>query len=266
MHKENKEFKQKMLNKLTDSDERLAFSKVLDQVFLTQKNHIVTFSGFLDTRKQVLFYNIIKDNFDINIRLFGGLENTERKKFGFYLDYLNLEDQDFPISAVEINFNSKFCKVNHREILGAILGLGIDRIKMGDIIIFNERAIIFIDSDIADFICFNLKKVSNIKTNANIISTDNIFIPLEEFIEKSINVTSLRLDNIISKSFNLSRSKAVDLIKGKKVFINWKSISNINYNVNIQDVITLRGFGRITIQNIQSLKLDKFIVNLKKTL
>ena len=70
-------------------------------------------------------------------------------------------------------------------------------------------------------------------------------------------MTSLRLDNIISKSFNLSRSKAVDLIKGKKVFINWKSISNINYNVNIQDVITLRGFGRITIQNIQSLKLDK---------
>ncbi len=259
--------KQDILKSILNKDDKILYSKILEQLMFCQKKYEKTFSEFLPPLKANEILTIIKKlNTFEKIEIFGGYEDAERVMLGFCPEYLEIEKSDFPISIIEIEYNEKYSKeLSHRDFLGSLIGLGIDRSKIGDIILNENKAICFVQKDIASYIEFNLQKVGSTKIKIKYSSLEKYPIPKQNFEEKNIIISSLRLDSILAHSFNLARGKTSDLIKGEKAFLNWALETSPSKIIKENDIITLRGFGRIKILNILGkTKKDRIILNIIK--
>lgn len=260
----NKFNKISILNTFNRPDEKLLFSKVLDQAFLCTRDYTNKFTEFLNISICENFKKIIKDNYDINITLFGGVEGCERVKIGFSPEYYELSEKDFLIETLEIKLPKIYKNLTHRDFLGSIMGLGVERGQIGDILIFDTRAIIFASKDISEYICSNLKLVGKVGVETSIKQIDDLYMPLINYKDVKITVNSLRLCSIISASYNISRSKASDLVKSKKVFINWVQAFSTSTAIKDKDTITVRGYGRIYINKLLGkTSKDRFIINIQ---
>lgn len=258
--------KQNILKNVSKPDEKLIFSKVFDRAYYCIKNFQPTFTEFLDPYKISSLLEFFGDKYDFNIRVFGGKDNCERKKMGFFPRFMEDTDMVFPISVVEVTYNLKFSgKLTHRDFLGSVIGLGIVRGKIGDILIDEDKAFVFVDDDIADFISSNLCRVGKTKVEARTISSEEINVT-ENFGEiKNITSSSLRIDGILSGVFNLSRGKVSDLIKAKKAFLNQNLCESVSKQISEGDVLTLRGFGRVeVVQFAGKTRKDKFLISIRK--
>lgn len=254
-----------LLRKLIKPEEKLLFSKALNQVFICEEKCFKTFSDFLDPIKAELFYKIISENSDIIISSFGGAEGCERKLLGFSPPWEELSEDDFPIDEIEILFSKTGGKgLSHKDLLGAILGLGIDRARIGDIFIFEKRAVAFANKSVSDFIVMGLKSVGKVSVEASIVKDEFFIPPLLEYKETELNVASLRLDAVISAGFSLSRSMSLKLIQGDKAQINWINIANPSAAVKKGDSITLRGHGRLIITDIEERRKEGFKLKLRR--
>lgn len=258
--------KQKILNSISNKEDKILFSKIIDQINICEKNYENTFTEFLPIIKYLEFKSILKENIEQNMYIFGGFEEAERIIIGFFPEYTQPENILFPLSILEITYNEKYSKIlTHREFLGSILGLGIDRGKVGDIIINNNKAICFLYNDIISYVNINLERVSSTKVKTKILKLEDCDILKPKLEEKSIIISSIRLDAVLSSAFNIARGKISDYIKGEKVFINFSIQTNGAKNVKENDIITLRGVGRIKVLNIVGkTKKDRIILNIAK--
>lgn len=237
--------RQKLLKKFSNSEEKFIFAKVVDQMEICLKRHTCTFTDFLDAAKEMQYSQMLSHEENVGLCSFGGFEGAERKIIAFYPDYMDREDLDFPISAVSIKPLDKFSQPpSHREYLGSILGTGIERTKVGDILIFKEYAIVFVSEGIADYICNNLQRVSRTKVENKIIALQEVQIPKKDVKQMPYTVASLRIDALISTAFHISRTKASDYIKAEKVSLNWVLVKSNSLEVKEGDIMTLRGHGR----------------------
>lgn len=258
--------KQELLKHVKKPEEKLWFAKALEQAYYCMKNYEPCFTDFSDPLKIGELINLIGKKHEFAAMAFGGFEGSERLMAGFFPDFCEPSEDSFPIKAVEIKYNEKFSKkLAHRDFLGSILGLGLSRDKIGDILIFEGFAIAMVSDDIADYICHNLEKVSHTAVDARIVDAKEIEFLKPKADEKTIIVSSLRLDSVLSGAFNLSRGKIADYIAAEKAFVNWRSESSASKNVSAGDVITLRGVGRIKINEISGkTKKDRIVVNILK--
>lgn len=197
---------------------------------------------------------------------FGGYEGAERCMFGYFDGEVIMES--FPIEAVEISYNTKFSRdLTHRDFLGSILSLGINRSKIGDILIYYGKAVVFAHKKMVPYILENLMTVASASVETRRIELSDIDIPLKLEVTDTINVPSLRLDAIVSTALNIPRGKAAGLIDSGKVFINWKEASGASKQIAPGDVITVRGSGRIKVTGISGkTKKDRFIIEIQKNI
>lgn len=258
--------KQNILKNVSKPDEKLTFSKAFDRAYYCIKNYEPAFTDFLDPYKIASILSLIGNKYDFNIRVFGGTDGCERQKIGFFPEFISEDDYVFPISAIEITYNIKFSRsLTHRDFLGSLIGLGIVREKIGDIITDDEKVFVFVDEDIAEFININLEKVGRTKVNTRIIPVDSIMINDNLAEIRNIVVVSLRIDAVLSKVFNMPRGKVSELIKSEKAFLNWNLCDSVSKTVSEGDIITLRGFGRVKIiELIGKTKKDRFIISLQQ--
>jgi RNA-binding protein YlmH len=244
--------KQALLKSITQPEERLLFSKALDRLSLCSEHGETAFTDFLDPMRTAGFMELLKraDARDVIIQPYGGAEGCERKMLGFTPDYAELNTDDFPIDAVTVNFNAKFSRApGHRDYLGSILGLGIDRGKVGDIALGEDSAMVFIHSDISDYVCVNLEKVGNTKVKAEKLGSSGAAIN-QNGSQMSFTLPSLRLDALVGAAFHLSRSKASELIAAERVFVNWLPTADTSKQVKQDDVVTARGLGRVKLVEV----------------
>ena len=135
----------------SDEEERLAFSRALDLAKKASRYYEAEFTDFLDMEKVSAFTEKLSYIDGINIDVFGGVEDTERRIIGFFPDFEDADRSKFPIKPILIKHSPKFSKSpGHRDYLGALIGLGIDRRKMGDIFVLEGCALAFVSSDIAE--------------------------------------------------------------------------------------------------------------------
>lgn len=237
-------------------DENLiTIKKIVDKMEVSIKNHEVLSTDFLNPFEVSLAESIL-NRFDINYLVDGGFENAERKIIYIYPTYLEHIEKN-KISYISIEKNDD---IKHNDVLGSILNLGIDRSKIGDII-FNDAIYIFVKNEQYDFIKYNLKKIKNINVNfINNVFTDS----QKEYVKRNIIVSSLRLDNIICNTLNISRSKAALLIKSGKVSVNFKMENKVSSQISPKDELSVRGFGRLIFDNIEkTTKKGNFVVTMK---
>ena len=228
---------------ILEKEEALLIKRFKELENRSYNRGVYEYSDFLNMHEQDLLLKNIKTNFS----LFGGYLNAERQiavfgseeEFGFSLTY--------PITCILVSpLMQKFADdLTHRDFLGSVLGLGIKRETIGDIIIKNNTGYIFCLDTVANFITENLKKVRH--TSVKCEKTNDA--PKEvnpEPIEKFIIVASERLDVIIAEIYNLSRSDSNTLFLAKKVFVNGKLTENNSHKIKIGDKISVRGYGRFT--------------------
>ena len=215
------------------------------------------FSDFLDGGQRQIAETLSLPP-QIRMMFIGGYEDAERVVAAFYPAFFNYtiengipeESMEHPVHALDIRLKAaKFVhKVpGHRDYLGALMGLGIKRETMGDILVHEEGAVLITLDSVAPYICENLISVGAAEVTAKEISLSAVGQYVPDGQVKVIDVSSLRLDAVISKTFNMGRSEALQWVRSGRVHLNWKEMLQNDRSVKAGDLISVRGKGRIRI-------------------
>lgn len=182
-------------------------------------------------------------------RFFGGYENAERQILGFFpsKDY----PYEFPIGCIKIVVKTGIGKsLTHRDFLGALMGLGIKRDMIGDIIVTNFGAYIILHNNVMDYIIWNLNSIGRYQSiEINEISFEQIEYKEENIKEVYASVASLRADSVLSSGFGLSRTACAKLIQNDRARCNGLSISS-NTLLKEGDYATIKGYGKIKLHEV----------------
>ncbi len=202
------------------------------------------FTGFLNADEQAALFSM-KRKLAQPFSLFGGAADCERRiaRFGSEEEFGYVEP--FPISCVEIvAAAARFgAELAHRDVLGAILGLGIDRAVLGDIAIRGERAFAFCLSSIAAWIGENLLKAGRQDVKCS-VTADAPKGPLFALCKQRIQLSSPRADAVIAKAYALSREESAELFLKERVFVDAALCKNGGRQLKEGEIISVRGFGR----------------------
>ena len=218
------------------------------------QREIVTYTDFLNLNEQNILHTLPKDRLYTRPVSFGGYEMAERQMTAFipealYLRYgkkdLSPEEIGYPFCAVRIcPVNARFSEqLTHRDYLGAVLNLGVERSRTGDIIPDEKEAMIFVHNDIAELILNELTRIryTSVKTE-RVPLCDIRYVPRYDEIRGT--VASVRLDSLLALAFTGSRSKLSGLIEGAKVYVNGRLITSNGYQPEEGDIISVRGMGK----------------------
>lgn len=205
------------------------------------------FTDFMTTKELSLFLNHKKAFRDVRVAVWGGHEDCTHKMGGFFpIVYDAAPDFCvFPIQCLCVEaINAKFAKeLSHRDYLGAILNLGIERSMIGDIRISNHTAYVFCNEEFVPFLINGLTSVKRTSVQCRII--ENIEeIPAQEYEIRECSVASLRLDNIVSAAVGSSRTKAAELIAQGKVLADYEERTSNSYRCKDDTPITIKGYGK----------------------
>lgn len=210
---------------------------------------IFTFTGFLGLGEQDVFRQEESKLAFAGYTLYGGFEDADRVmvRFGSVEDLGY--DVPFPIVCIHISpLLSKFADdLSHRDFLGALMNLGIDRSTIGDIRVGEKQAYLFCQDTMGEFICENLNKVRH--TNVKCSLTENAgesFREEPEFV--CVQVQSLRVDGVLSKVYNMSREKSLELFRTGKVFVNGRLCENNARTLKAGDIVNARGYGKFRLE------------------
>lgn len=247
-----------LLNHIDDSEKLIEIKKIIDKIEIVLNNHSEQSTDFLDPYEISLAVSILNRFDEISYLIDGGYEDAERKIILIYPSYLYETTLD---DLMILNISTK-SKLEHKDILGSLIGLGIDRRKLGDIIINKDNYSFFVKREISDFIEFNLEKIGNNNVKLNLVK--EIEIPKPEYNEFTYIISSLRLDVIISSVLKLSRANAQKIIEQEKVKVNFKKENKPSILLNESDIISVRKYGRFIFDKIEGMsKKKKYIVNVK---
>lgn len=229
---------------MNNKDERFLESRISELAEKCYTKGIYTYSDFLNLYEQNIFNTMITKLPPINFSLVGGNIYAERKLIVFQPEEI-FYDFYPPISIIKIiPLNSKFSdNLSHRDFLGAVLNLGIDRVKLGDILVKDNIAYMYVMDSMADFIIDNLNRIKHTAVMCSIHPMEEIEIT-PEFKEITGTISNIRLDAVISLAFGFSRSSIVTYISDGKVFINGKITTSNGSLLKEGDVISVRGLGR----------------------
>lgn len=202
--------------------------------------------------------NLTTKNFKVETN--GFFQESERRMISFNNKY----DSPFPMKLIKIENTSKFSKLIHRDFLGGMISLGIERNKIGDLLVDENVCYVPVHEDIESFILYNLEKIAKVICKVSVVEKIEQ-IPKFKFKEEIILISSLRIDGIVSKITNLSRAKAATMIEQGQVLINYVKIKNKSYELKGEERITIRGFGKFIIgDSIGNSKSGKIKVIIKK--
>lgn len=246
--------KEKLTKHINDSQLKQALIKTIDQANTVVKSHEIRATDFLSPYYEKKVLEILLQFKGISSFSIGGYEEAERKVVVMYPDYLSEDDIEVPIAALEVTSNDQFFTCSHRDYLGAILGLGIKREKIGDILIHNDlkqgKGQIILYRDMKEFLLYHLSQVGKSKVSVREIQLHEIIKPKIEYKEATGNVPSLRLDAVVAEIFNLSRSEAQGLISRELVRVNWEVITRGSIELEANDILSVKGEGRADIVDI----------------
>lgn len=242
-----------------DSSEELFANRIKSLKEKASKNNQMSILKFLNLRQQDIVKQIIGKNNDIFLYLDGGYENSEYKKCiisGRELDY-----PDFGIDLLKIEYNKKYLEPNHRMILGALMALGIKRETFGDIIVNSDGTFIVCSKEMTSFLKQEFRTLSHQPIELTLFNGE--INNVDEYEVKKCFVSSLRMDNIISAMYNLSRSDSQNMIDSELIKLNHSICLNKSQMVKESDIISVRGKGRMKVIKINGLsKSNKIIIEL----
>ncbi len=207
----------------------------------------LTCSGFLTPAEGYQLQNWAKYRADVSMLLHGGIENAERCCaffLPFYMDEAGFEPEEY-FRCVKIT--AGFGQPGHRDYMGAVLGLGIKREWIGDILVEGGVAHVVCLPTVAEHLLASLDKVGRYGVKTTAVELCKVPVPKREVKEVSFSVKSLRLDAVVGGMFNVSRTQAAEAVAAGLVSLNYAECLKTDAAIRQGDIISLRGKGKGTV-------------------
>ncbi|BCA85320.1 RNA-binding protein S4 [Enterococcus saigonensis] len=245
------------------ADERPFIDAVTDWIEQVQMQYAPYLTDFLDPRQAYIAETLIRQETELKFMFYGGYEQAERRRLLLYPDYYEPTMDEFDIGIYQVHYPIKFANLSHGKLLGTLMGTGIKRAYFGDIISDGSAWQIFIAKEVASFVALQVTKVGNVATRLEEQRYTDILKPKDSWEEEKNTVSSLRLDTVISTVFNISRQRAKQLVESGKIKVNWTETMRPDFMLDLLDIVSVRGFGRIQLQAIEGkTKKDKIRLTL----
>lgn len=210
-----------------------------------KRNDYPVFTDFMTTKELSLFYNNIRSFQDVRVSAWGGHEDCDHKMGGFFPDGFDVAEANFPIQCIRVEaVNTRYAmEIGHRDYLGAILNLGIERSMIGDIRISDQTAYVFCNQEFVPFLMNELTMVRRTSVRCRLIE-DIQEIPAQKYEIMTRSVASLRLDNVVAAMIGSARGKAGNLIVQGKVLADYEERTSNSYRCKDNTSITIKGYGK----------------------
>ena len=246
-------------------ENRETIARVIDRADQAIKTWEVVQTDFLSPPELAEAQQTFARLSEVQLLAGGGYPQAERQRLAIVRADLPLEDDSIELAALEIAGNFLFDTATHRDFMGALLGTGIVREKVGDIIVLGERggqAIVV--PELVEFLSMSLNQVRSVPVKTRPIELSALKIREPKKKEMTTVEASLRLDAVASAGFGMSRSKMSDIIGAGDVRVNWKETSSASYQVKSGDLIAIRGKGRVEVGEVAVTKKDRYRVQLTR--
>ena len=247
------------------AEDRLLLAKLWDKINAGINRNIPASTCFLSQREQALAGYLFGT--PEGLHAFGGYEDAERKMLVYLPDYLEkntLYGEDSPLVCLEGTF-FQGDELSHRDILGALMGAGIQRETVGDILVEKGRCLFFTTQEMAPYILDNLRSAGRTVLHLKPVPLENLPLPEPEFQEIRDTLSSLRLDSVISSGFRIGRSLAADYIRSGKAAIDGLPCEKPDKLVSEGSKISVRGLGKVRLYRVNGkTKKDRISITIQK--
>ena len=240
----------------------------IDQVLSWKEQVELTFqpklTDFLDPREQQIVEMLIGfNNEELKLFKYGGGTEAERKRVVIAPFYEEMSEDLFQLTLLEATYQDKFITLEHRDVMGAFMSLGVKRTKLGDIVVGNGSIQIVLAKEIAAYIVMNMTSVKKANVTFDEKPLSSLKEEKEKWMELDKTVSSLRLDAILKEIYHISRKDATSFIQKLQVKVNYKVVDDSKFQLQEGDLISLRGKGRSKITEIKGLsKKDKVKISI----
>lgn len=236
-----------------DGEERVLLARALDKLELAQDRGVPAHTGFLSPAQQACVEDMLRAWGSCRYVMYGGFEGAERKICAFLPDWQEEEDwlaqAGQVLGALRCPFPRE-AELSHRDILGSLMGLGITREKLGDILVGEGKCDLVVLEETAPIVLSQWEGAGRCRLHP-------VRIPLEELAAAPAQVrqirdtvAALRLDAVLASGFSLSRSKAAQLIAAGRAAVNHRECDKPDRLVEEGDVITCRGLGKCVVRQV----------------
>ena len=234
-----------------DGTQRMLLARMLDRLELCQQREIPTQTPFLSPGEQAAGANLLAACGHPRHLFFGGFEGAERKICLFLPQWQESEDaigqEDGPLAVLSATFRPE-SELTHRDLLGSLMGLGITREKIGDILISPGVAQVLVLRETLTILLSQWESAGRWKLSLRETPLSGLHpaVPQTKVIRDT--VATPRLDAVVSSGFSLSRAKAAALISAGRVSLNHRQCLKADRTVIQGDIISCRGLGKCMVK------------------
>lgn len=234
------------------TENELLLARVEDCITACDESYLISSTNFLDIYQQSTVIEYLKKRSEVKYELYGGFDDSERKTAVFFPDYADgvdyiKENPDLsPITALNIKKDS-FSSLSHRDYLGAVMGLGIRREAVGDIIVSDKGCSMAVIKSVAPYIKENLTSVGRGSVKVEISESFDNTGSEAVFETKRCYVSSMRLDAVVAVAFSLSRNTAAEKIRRGEVLMNGVVMSKPDIRVPFGAKLVIHGSGKVIV-------------------
>lgn len=234
-------------------EERMLLARVLDKLELSQNRGVPARTPFLSPGEQALVQDLLNAWGHPRCVWTGGYEGAERQICRFLPDWQEPEDAlcdpDGPLAALEALF-PRDTSLSHRDILGGLMGLGLTREKLGDILMERDRCQVVILREVLPILLSQWEGAGRYRLKVREIPVSELTPHPPEIKTVRDTVATMRLDAVLASGFSTSRSKAAELISAGRVSVNHRECTKTDRAVEAGDVLTCRGLGKCVVQEV----------------
>lgn len=250
---------------LHGAEDRESLSRVIDLADQAMRTWDVIATDFLSPPQQHEAIRAFERLTEVQLVAWGGYPQAERKRLAIARAELPLDVDQVELAPISMAGNFLFDPATHRDFLGALLGTGLVREKVGDVIVLGDRgAQAIVVPDLVDFLAMTLTQVRSVPVQTTRMDWDHLKVREPRKKQMTTVEASMRLDAIASAGFGMSRSKMVDLINAGDVRVNWKSVTQPSHQIQSGDLVAIRGKGRLEIGDVAITKKERYRVELTR--
>ena len=244
--------KSKLLDRCgAEGEDRLLLAKVLDRAEQAESRNVPAWTDFLSPQQQMLAQDLLRLAGIPETAWLrqGGYQGAERNILLFLPDWMEPETAESPLRCLRAAFRPED-QLSHRDFLGSLMGMGIVREKVGDILVSPESADLMVLETVADFLLQSWDSAGRTKLTVAAVDPSHVHIPEVRCEEIRDTVSSLRLDAVCSTGFRMARGRAADLISSGHVQVNWRACTKADKLLSAGDTVSARGFGKFQLAEV----------------
>ncbi len=229
-------------------EDALLRARIEDACHLCDVRSCPRFVGFLDEHRQAVARAVLREKGVHDFRFYGGYDDAERTVLGVFPPFLPPDTALFPVRAIAFRYRDS-AELTHRDFLGALLGTGIRRDKLGDIVCGRGETVALVDEELAPFLAETVTKIGHEGVKV-VYPYDGLISVVRKFKELQDTVPSPRLDAVLHVALRISREEAARRIAAGAVSVNHMPIESVSLAVSEGDILSVRGGGRFRVAQL----------------